>query len=239
MKKYLFLIFILGVVVAASGCIGSGGTGSGNVINETPKVSGFNQVALDGIGTLIITQGNTESLTIEAEDNVIPHIKTTVKDNRLQISYDNASTPTPTKPVKFHLTVKNISSIDISGAGKLSADNISTDNLNLFVNGAAEGNLTNVNINTLVLTISGAGKLNAGGNVDTQTITINGAGEFNAPSLLSQSTTITINGAGKATVNATKTLNAIINGAGEVNYFGNPQITQQNNGVGKINHLVN
>ncbi len=238
MKKYLFLIFILGVIVAASGCIGSGGTGSGNVINETPKVSGFNQVALDGIGTLIITQGNTESLTIEAEDNVITHIKTTVKDNRLQISYDNASTPTPTKPVKFHLTVKNISSIDISGAGKLSADNISTDNLNLFVNGAANGNLTNVNINTLVLTISGAGKLNAGGNVDTQTITINGAGEFNAPSLLSQSTTITINGAGKATVNATKTLNAIINGAGQVNYFGNPQITKQMNGVGKINQLV-
>jgi hypothetical protein len=238
LKKYLFLIFILGVVVAASGCIGSGGTGSGNVINETPKVSGFNQVALDGIGTLIITQGNTESLTLEAEDNVIPHIKTTVKDNRLQISYDNAGTPTTTKPVKLHLTVKNISSIDISGAGKLNANNLSTDNLNLFVNGAAEGNLTNINMNTLVLTISGAGKLSASGNVDTQTITINGAGEFNAPSLLSQSTTITINGAGKGTVNANKTLNAIINGAGQVNFFGNPQITKQINGVGKINHLV-
>lgn len=237
MKKYLFFIFILGAVVAASGCIGSGGTGSGNVINETTKVSGFNQVALDGIGTLIITQGNTESLTIEAEDNIIPYIKTTIKDNMLKISYD-VSTPTPIKPVKFHLTVKNISSIDISGAGKLSADNLSTDSLNLFVNGAAEGNLANIQLKSLVLTISGAGKINASGNTATQTINMNGAGEFNAPSLISQSTTITINGAGKATLNANKTLNAIINGAGQVNYFGNPQITQKINGLGKINHLV-
>lgn len=236
MKKYLILIILLVTIVGLSGCIGSGGTGSGNVINETKKVSGFDQVALDGTGTLNITQGNNESLIIEAEDNVIRHIKTSVKNNRLMISYDN-STPTPTKPVIFHLNVKNLNYIDISGAAKLSADNMNADKLEIFVNGAAEGNLTNLQLNNLILTISGAGKLNASGNADTQTITINGAGEYFAPSLNTLNTSVTINGAGKTTVKVSDLLNAIINGGGEVNYFGNPQLNQQINGIGQINKV--
>ncbi len=229
----------MAIVVTASGCIGSGGTGSGKVVNETVKVSGFDQIALDGMGTLIITQGNNESLIIEAEDNVIRHIKTSVKNNKLQISYDNASTPTPTKPVIFHLSAKNLNSIDVSGAAKLNANNLNSDKLNVFVNGAAEGNLTNLQLNSLILTISGAGKLNASGNADTQTVTINGAGEYSAPSLNTLNTSVTINGAGKTTVKVSDVLNAIINGGGEIVYFGNPQVTKQINGVGKINQAVN
>ena len=228
----------MAIIVAASGCIGSGGAGSGKVVNETVKVIGFDQVALDGMGTLIITQGKNESLIIEAEDNVIPHIKTSVQNNKLQISYDNVSTPTPTKPVIFHLSVKNLNSIDVSGAAKMNAVNLKSDQLNVFLNGAAEGNLTNLQLKSLILTISGAGNLNASGKADAQTITINGAGEYSAPSLNTSNTTVTINGAGKTTVKVSEMLNAIINGGGEVVYFGNPKLTKQVNGMGKINQAV-
>lgn len=238
LKKYLLLILLVAIIIVTSGCIGSGGTGSGEIVNETVKVSGFDQVALDGMGTLIITQGNNESLIIEAEDNVIPHIKTSVNNNKLQISYDNISTPTPTKPVIFHLSVKNLSSIDVSGAAKMNAVNLKSDQLNVFLNGAAEGNLTNLQLKSLILTISGAGNLNASGKADAQTITINGAGEYSAISLNTSNTTVTINGAGKTTVKVSDILNAVINGGGEVVYFGNPNVTQQINGMGQINQAV-
>ena len=39
-------------------------------------VSSFDQVSLNGQGDLIITQGEQESLQIEAEDNLIPVIET-------------------------------------------------------------------------------------------------------------------------------------------------------------------
>lgn len=237
MKKYLSLIFLLTGIVAASGCIGDIGNKTGNVVNETKEVSGFNQVFLEGLGTLIITQGKTESLTIEADDSMIDHIKTSVSNNKLTISYIN-NPPVPTKPVKFHLTVKNLNSIEISGAGKVNSNNLKVNSMNLSLTGAAEGKLTNFQAKTFVLIISGAGIINASGKVNSQTITLNGAGKYNAPSLLSQSTSVTINGAGKSTVNATKTLNAIINGAGQVNYFGNPQLTQEIHGSGEINHVV-
>lgn len=63
-----------------------------------PNVSEFNQVALDSIGTLIITQGNHESLTIEAENNFMLYIKTNVSNNKLNINFDNGM-PIQTKPI--------------------------------------------------------------------------------------------------------------------------------------------
>lgn len=72
-KKNVLAAFLLCLAVAASGCT-THGTGSGNVANQIKSVQGVNQVSLDGIGTVILHQGNQESLTIEAEDNIIPHI---------------------------------------------------------------------------------------------------------------------------------------------------------------------
>ena len=233
MKKNFVLILLLGIVVAASGCIGSGGAGSGNVVNETAKVSGFEEVVFDGTGDIIIKQGDTESLIIEAEDNVIPTIKTSVDNKKLTINYDG--TIAPTKTPKFYLTVKNISSIEISGAGELNADKLNVDNLNVIVNGAANGNLNNITLKELTVSITGAGKLSASGSADKQTIVVNGAGDYTAMSLATKNTSITINGAGKGTVRASSVLNAVINGFGEINYFGNPEVTKQINGGGQIN----
>ena len=236
MKKYIIAVLILSVIVAASGCIGQKATGSGNVINQSRDVSGFNQVSVDGSGTLIITQGNKESLTIEAEDNIVPDIKTTVNNNVLTINRGNF-TVVPTKPVKYYLTVKDINSITYSGSGKIQSDNLKTNSLTINLNGASEGNLTNLNVNMLKIIISGAGRLGISGTANSQDITMSGAGEYFADNLASKIATITISGAGKGTVRVSDSLNAIINGAGQISYIGNPKLTQQINGAGSIKQI--
>jgi hypothetical protein len=236
LKKYILSALILFVVVAASGCIGQNATGSGNVINQSRNVSGFNQVSVDGSGTLIITQGNSESLTIEAEDNIIPEIKTTVNNNDLTISFGNR-TVIPTKPIKYYLTVKDLNSISYSGSGKIQSTGLKTNSLTININGAGEGNLTNLNVNTLKIIISGAGKLFMSGNANNQDISISGAGEYNTNDLSSKTATITISGAGKGTVRVSDSLNAIVNGAGQISYIGNPKITQQINGAGSVKQI--
>jgi Putative auto-transporter adhesin, head GIN domain len=235
-KKYVLAAFLLCLVVAASGCT-TQGTGSGNVINQTKSVQGVNQVSLDGTGTVILHQGNQESLTIEAEDNIIPHIQSNVNGNKLSLSYDT-NTPTPTKTVKFDLTVKDLSSISISGAGKVETSGFKTQNLVISTNGAGEGNMSGLNINKLTVNLSGAGKMNMTGTATDQTITISGAGDYQARDLKSQTTTITINGAGKGTLNVSKILNAIINGSGDISYLGNPQVSQQINGAGTVKQIT-
>jgi hypothetical protein len=223
-------------VVAASGCTTQGATGSGNVVNQSRDAGTFNQIDLNGAGEIIITQGNTESITVEAEDNLMPYIKTSVNNNKLSISFDNGM-PVPTKSVKFHITVKDLSSINISGSGKIISNNLNVNNLAINVNGAADGNLSNFNAQTLKIKISGAGKMTIAGTVNDQTIDISGAGDYSANSLSSKTTSISINGGGKATVRVSNALNATINGGGQISYIGSPQVTQQINGAGNINQI--
>lgn len=236
MKKYVFLVFVLCLIVTVSGCTMSG-WGSGNMINQTKEVNGVNQVALNGIGTIVLQQGDQESLTIEAEDNILPHIQSKVDGNRLSISYDT-NTPTPTKDVKFYLTVKDMTSISISGAGKIQSIGFSTKNMGISMDGAGDGNLAGLTLEKLSVNISGAGKMVLAGKATEQTVTISGAGNYEAKELATETTTINIDGAGKGTINVSKVLNAIINGAGNLNYLGSPQVNQQINGGGSVKQIT-
>lgn len=236
LKRYIIVVLLLFAVVAASGCINQGATGSGNVINESRSSSGFNQIDLNGAGELIITQGNNESLTIEAENNLMQYIKTGVSNNKLSITFDNKM-PVPTKGIKFYITVKDLSDISISGSGKIVSNNLNVNGLNININGAGEGDLSNFNAQTLKIIISGAGKMNIAGAVNEQSINISGAGDYNANSLTSKTASISINGGGRAVVRVSDALNTVINGGGQISYIGNPEITQQINGAGDIRQI--
>ncbi len=227
MKKYIPIVILICAVIAVSGCIGSQGSGSGKVVNTTKNVSSFNQVVLGGTGTLIITQGNNESLVIEAEDNVGPNITTSVNNNQLTITQNK--TPIPTKPVKYYLTVKDLNQIQIDGAGQIQSDTLNTNNLTVIINGAGQSSMTNLNVVLLNIVINGAGRLNIGGTATNQTIKILGAGNYTANNLTSKTASITIDGGGNAIVKVSDLLNVVVNGAGDISYIGNPQINKQIN----------
>ena len=61
--------------------------GSGNVVTETREVSGFDSIHVDYPARVLISQGSAETLKIEAEDNLLPGLKTEVGGNELQIYY--------------------------------------------------------------------------------------------------------------------------------------------------------
>mgnify|MGYP002682593131 CR=1 FL=1 len=90
MKKATSLFIILVAALALSACnvnlqIGNNEviTGSGNVATREIEVSGFDAVRLAGVGDLTITQGQTESLTIEAEDNILDVLESKVRAGEL------------------------------------------------------------------------------------------------------------------------------------------------------------
>ena len=53
--------------------------GSGRLVTETRAVSGFTGISLAMPGHVEVTQGDTESLTVTADDNVLPLIETVVE----------------------------------------------------------------------------------------------------------------------------------------------------------------
>lgn len=216
--------------------------GSGNVKTETRDVSNFHQVALAGFGDLNITQGDSEGLTIEAEDNLLPFITTNVQDGTLTIGVKpgiNALSVVPTKQVKYELQVKNLDAVQLSGAGNITAPTLKSENLTLGTSGAGNLNFPQIATQKLSTTLSGAGGLAVGGQAQTQDVALSGFGNYNAGDLQTASTSVNLTGAGNATVWASETLNAQISGAGNISYYGSPQVTQKVSGVGTIKSLGN
>lgn len=213
--------------------------GSGNVIEETREVSGFSKISLSGAGELRIIQGDQESLTIKAEDNLMEMIKTEVKDDTLELSIDQDwfVSVMPSKTIIFTVYVKDLNGIEISGAGKVESDAIQTDQLDIVSSGFGDITIDQLTAQTLKLNISGGGNCDLSGEVATQDISIDGAGKFSAEDLKSKEIEIQISGAGDATVWATDTLRVNISGVGHVGYYGDPEIHQSISGAATVMQL--
>lgn len=243
-KKTLLSISLLIIgSLFLSGCTITGFNvtrGSGELISQTRAVSGFDHIQIDGAGELIIIQGETESLEIRAEDNIIDDLTSDVEGTTLVLGYrDNflRSRIIPTERITYTLNVMDLSEVKINGAVDMDMDSLETGSLSIDINGAGQVNIDQLLADDLTVTISGTATMEIEGLVTEQSITVDGAGNYKAGDLETKSTTIDINGLGNATVWATGTLDISIDGGGNLRYYGSPNVTQDINGLGDIDNL--
>lgn len=218
--------------------MGPGERGSGNVVTETREVSGFHAIEVDYPATVFVSQGSQESLKIEAEDNLLPNLKTQVRNGTLEIFYrrENDKHVNPTKTVRITIVVKDLDEVDFNSAGELTVEELKTDNLDVSLSGAGNLDLNKVQLKGLGVNLSGAGSLAASGVADNLDLNISGFGDFKGADLHGQAARVNISGAGSATVWVDDDLTASISGAGSISYYGSPSVTRQISGVGDISH---
>jgi hypothetical protein len=210
--------------------------GSGNVTTETRKVESFHAVEVSYPADVFITQGASESLKIEAEDNLLPGLQTRVRNGKLEIFYkvEEGKAVRPTKPVIVTIVVKDLDAVDFESAGKLDITGIKTDALNVSVSGAGDLKLNKITVKDLVVNLSGAGSMSASGTADDLSLNISGFGSFNGKELRSKTADVSLSGAGSATIAVDDKLDAAISGAGSINYYGSPSVSKQVSGVGSV-----
>jgi len=190
------------------------GKNTTNVVEESRDVRGFDEVELRGAGNLSIEQTGSESLTVEAEEDVLPKLTTEVVNDRLIIGPKPGTTVCTTKPINYTLTVEALDALEVSGSGDVEAQGIKTDRLSV--------------------TIGGTGNVTIGGEADEQEIDISGSGDYRAERLDSKVVKIGVSGAGSAIVNASERLDANVSGAGSVEYVGDPTVEQDASGAGRV-----
>lgn len=213
-------------------------TDSGPVITETRNVSGFHAVQFTTAGTLDITQGNIESLTIEAGKNVMEHLTSEVQGGVLVLGFDMSRWPELINiPIKFHLVVKDLDSIGLSGAGNIEMDKLDTTNLSISLSGAGNISLEDIQASMINTKLSGAGNISLSGTTEIQQALLTGLGNYQADDLKSQTSSIQLTGAGNAQVWVKKELDVTISGAGSVGYYGYPEVTQDISGLGTVHSL--
>lgn len=220
--------------------LGGAVAGSGVVKTETRQVSDFNTIVLDYPAEVTVRQGKSESLKIEAEDNLLPQLSTEVQSGTLYLKNAEQNwgqRVNPTKPVIVTISVVDLNNIQFPTAGKMLVESLQTDSLAISVSGAGDVTLTDLKASDLNLNLSGAGNLKADGISDTLQLNISGLGNFNGEGLQSQTADINISGAGNAQVWVERQLNAGISGAGSIDYYGSPQVSERISGVGNVRKI--
>ncbi len=208
--------------------------GSGNVVSEQRDVGDFDEVTLSGVGNLSITQTGSESLTIEAEDNILPLLTSEVHGRRLVLGTEPGTHFSPKKPIRFTLTVKDLSAVRISGAGNAEIPALGTPSLRLEISGAGNMTVTGLAAESVEVTLSGAGSMTCAGEVRSQDVRISGAGSYHGEDLASVTARALISGTGSAHLRVSELLDARVSGVGSIVYSGSPSVRKSVSGVGRI-----
>ena len=114
MSKIGITLFLL---LAASAY---GQSNNSGLVTEQRTVSGFNSAKLSGSGTVYLSQGDEETLTIEAAEDLLPYIESRVSGNTLVLGMKrNFRGWGRTGPINYYLKMKEIAGIKISGSGNI------------------------------------------------------------------------------------------------------------------------
>jgi pimeloyl-ACP methyl ester carboxylesterase len=223
-KAKMFQLGTLGLLVAAllTSCrfnpldnLGSTRvSGSGKVVKETRNVSGFDGLIIVGTGKINIDRSGTESLSITTDDNLLQYIHTQVRGGKLVIEFKRKLTVERFSDLSFNLTVKDLKSIQVTGAARIDAKNLQGDHL--------------------TVSLDGVGTTNLAGTVDQLTVSLKGMGAFNSENMQAKRATVSNDGTSAAVVRVSDSLSATITGIGSIEYIGNPQVTKRISGPGTI-----
>ncbi|MFN2143899.1 MAG: head GIN domain-containing protein [Anaerolineales bacterium] len=212
--------------------------GNGNVVEESRSIESFSRLDFQGIGNIYVSYGEKQSLTIEAEENLIPYLETFTRGDTLVIKVEDGRNINPTAPVDFYVTVTDLESVDVSGLGNVELPEIEADRFTIEISGAGDIEIDALVADSFKAEMTGLGNLDIdGGEVVSQEVRISGSGKYNARRMDSQDANIEISGLGSATVSVSEYLDVSISGAGDVEYYGSPEIDKSISGLGKLEQM--
>ena len=212
--KSIRIVGISILVLLLAGCTVAAGTvkGSGNVQIEERSVGDFHGIRLIGSPDVHITVGGAPSLTLEAEDNLLPLISTEVKNGILEISSEKSFSSR--KPIRVTLTVPELRSVNVLGSGDIMAEGVSGDTFRAMVKGSGDIELTG-----------------AVGHVEVEVL---GSGDIELFGLEAVDGTATVKGSGDIHIQASGSLDLKVLGSGDIRYRGSAEVHQEVHGSGDI-----
>ncbi|MGE0018142.1 MAG: head GIN domain-containing protein [Draconibacterium sp.] len=193
---------------------------------ETRNVSNFKGVDVSAGIDLYITMGETESVKIIADDDIIEKIITEVKDGVLHIyvKQNNWFNWTGNETRKAYVTIKELNKIEASSGADVNSENtLKGEELKINVSSGAEVEVDVYYKNLEVSTSSGSdAKLT--GKVKNLEASSSSGSDISAKELESVVCKASASSGSDITVNVSDELYASASSGADINYYGNPSV---------------
>ena len=215
MRKTTLLVISAVLVAAFSAChFGRGVKGSCNLKIEKRELAAFKAIDTTGAYEVEVMCQKPASFEIETDDNILPLIKSEVRDGVLYVTSEKSYNPS--RAVTVRIGLPELTAVSSQGAGDVSIQDAKSDDLKIASMGAAS--------------------IKAAGKVRSATISSSGAGDIDANRLQAEKARVTVAGAASVSVYATEQLDVSVAGVGSVTYSGNPKTVNKSvSGIGSVN----
>jgi hypothetical protein len=236
MKIYR-LTSLVAIIMLLSGCminIQDSITGNGHVVKQTREVSEFNKIKIGSGIDVFLTQGDNQTLEVEADDNLQSWIRTEVSGNELHIFTEKSIRLAKTK--KVYVTCKTLERIEISSAGDVTGVTpFKIEKLDIEMSSAGDLRFE-VEANEIGISISSAGNAYLKGKTNVLKADLSSAGDLNAYDLVAKTGEISVSSAGNARVYVTEEASFHSSSAGDIDYRGDPKIREiRTSSAGSVN----
>lgn len=221
LRSLTITIVILGLTSSIQGQFWKTVEGHGHVVTKERKTDSFTGLKVSSGIDVYLKQGNNETVTVEADENLHEYILTEVRGGVLNV-YSEYNIRSADKK-RVYVTMKEVNSIKTTSAGDVYGESpINSDELELSASSAGNIKLE-VTAKKVDLDISSSGDITLTGETDKLRANLSSAGDLNAYDLKSREADISVSSAGDAEVNVSERITARASSAGDVNYRGDPK----------------
>ncbi len=142
----------------------------GKIITETRQVSDFNQIEIDGVFNVILSQGVSTSLKLETEKSVADHIISEVQNGKLILKMEDDIDFGDIEPVKIYVQVRQLQSLSTEGVGMVKCEQaLKLDQFTLTCKGVGAIDMK-LSANSLVVKSETVGAITLAGKVTAMPI---------------------------------------------------------------------
>jgi len=137
MKKIFSYTLILAMIGLAScfsffPCV----EGSGDVLEETRDVSGFYGISNTTSFDVYVTQSDSFSVMVRAEESLLPFIETDRSGGALVVRTSDYTCIRTNKPVEVFVTLPEIEELSLTGSGLVVCNRVESSDLELSISGS-------------------------------------------------------------------------------------------------------
>jgi hypothetical protein len=210
MKRFLLAatVGILGVSTLSAQNNRETIEGNGKLVARDVSITSFSELEASGVYELKLTQGNTESVKIEADENLQEYFTVTNEGSKLVIDtkkIKNKNLKGKTK-MKVYVTFKNLKSMELNTVGNVQSENqLAFNDFDLKSKSVGNVNLK-LTANKINIDNKGVGNVELEGKAQDAVVKNKGVGSLEASDFIVQTMDIDNSGVGGASVNAQKTL---------------------------------
>lgn len=224
---FKFRIFVVFLAVALlAGCItGISVTGSGNVVTQEKSITGFERVDASYAFEVEISQGETFSVVVRVDDNIVKYLQVVKQGRTLKIGLKPGRIYDIRKAtMQAEVTMPELTGLDLSGASHATITGFkSTKALDLDLSGA--GSLRgDIEAGNVRFDLSGSSNVTLTGSGQDVTIDASGSSDVDLTDFSVADADVDVSGSSTATVKPSGRLDADASGASHVYYLGSPTL---------------